>query len=502
LSSGSALSRFRILVELSMKRHTFHAAAVSSARVISAVLLAAGGQAGCQSHERRPLDVAETRDAWLSRSASDESVRVFAERLASANPGASAFDPADGLTLAEAEVVALVFNPDLRQARLEAGVWAAGAEFAGLWDDPVLGVDIERIVRGAGGANPWVAGGTVGITIPLSGRLEAAKSRADAQARAELDRVAAREWATRSSLRELWVEWSAASMRLQIGRDVVARLQDIVHLAGLQEQAGSMSRLDARLFRVELARREADVLEYDGRLQELELQVRSMLGLSPRAQVTLMPVVSFATRELQGEAPRDAALLAAMESSSPELAAVRSQYEVAEQSLREEVRKQYPDLVIGPGYGRDQGDDRVLLGLQVPLPLWNRNRQGVAEAKAEREAARGRFEGTYQHLATRLAIAMVRFESGKAQRAAVESTVVPLADEQEADARRVASLGRVDPLLLLESLKTQHDARLRLIDTRASESIGAVRVAELLGPLGPSDASTPSLNREPTAPAN
>ncbi len=474
-----------------MTRHNSHTAAGAPVRSIPLVLLTACFLTACESYERRPLDIASTRDAWMARTAADGSVRAFADRLAAGDPSAGTFDPSDALSLDEAEVVALVFNPDLRQARLEAGVSAAGAEFAGLWDDPVLGVDLERIVRGANGANPWVAGGTIGLSIPLSGRLEAAKSRADAQTRAELDRVAAREWATRSSLRELWIEWSAASTRSRIARELAHKLREIADLAARQEQAGSMSKLDARLFRVELARRKADLFEYDGRAKELELQLRSMLGLAPRASLEFKPLLTYSTPLVENADPASDPLLAGLEDSSPELRVVRSQYEVAEQSLREQVRKQYPDLVVGPGYGRDQGEDRVLLGLQLPLPLWNRNQQGVAEATAEREAARGRFEATYEHLTARLAIALVRYRSGKAQREAVETEVVPLADEQEADARRIASLGRVDPLLLLESLKAQHEARLRLIDARAAESIGLVRISELIGPVPPASATSP-----------
>ena len=213
------------------------------------------------------------------------------------------------------------------------------------------------------------------------------------------------------------------------------------------------------------------------RLKELELQLRAMMGLASTADVVLVPTLAFTPRATDGQE-----LSRTLELTNPELAVVRSEYEVAEQSLRTEVRKQYPDLTIGPGYGTDQGDDRVLLGLTLPIPLWNRNKQGVAEATAQREVARGRFESTYEQLASRLAIALVRYESGKAQRAMIESSVVPLADEQEADVRRVAALGRVDPLLLLESLQALHAAKLRLIDARASEAIGAIRVDELIGP--------------------
>ena len=456
---------------------------------VLAVLMAGtlSGLAGCQSYERKPLDLDATRSAWLTRSPADPSVRAFAAALDQAERGSRAdgFEPSDGLSLAEAEAVVLVFNPDLRQARLEANVTRATATHAGLWQDPVLGVDLERIVSGAGGANPWVAGSTIGITIPISGRLEAEKARAGADLGAELDRLAAKEWATRSALRELWVEWSVARVRAEVAEALITRLREVALLAERQEQAGSMTRVDARLFRVELAGREADLIATTSRVKELELHLRAMLGFAPETSLTLVPTVTFVARTTRMDELRRL-----LGSSNPELIAVRAAYEVSEQSLRTEVRKQYPDLTIGPGYGTDQGDSRVLLGLSLPIPLWNRNQQGVAQASAQREVARGRFETTYEHLSSKLAIALTRFESGKAQRAMVESSVVPLADEQEADVRRIAALGRVDPLLLLESLKTQYAAKVLLVEARATESIGAVRLDELIGPAVPEPTQT------------
>lgn len=447
--------------------------------LLAGLMLHAGG---CQSYERKPLDLDATRAAWLTRSPADPSVRAFAAILEEAESGAGpaqtlVFDPADGLTLAAAEAVVLVFNPDLRQARLESNVTRATEAHAGLWQDPVLGVDLERIVSGAGGANRWVAGSTIAITIPISGRLEAERALAGAGLAAALDRLAAKEWATRSALRELWVEWSAARYRAEAAEGFTTRLRDVAALADRQEQAGSMTRVDARLFRVELAGREADLIATAARVKELELQLRAMLGLAPETPLTLVPCVTFAARVTRLEDLRPL-----VESANPELAAVRAEYEVSEQSLRAEVRKQYPELSIGPGYGTDQGDSRVLLGLSLPIPLWNRNQQGVAQASAQREVALGRFAAAYEHLSSRLAIALTRFEAGKAQRALVESSVVPLADEQEADVRRIAALGRVDALLLLQSLTTQHAAKVRLVEARANESIGAVRLDELIGP--------------------
>lgn len=467
--------------------------------IVPAIVLAGAvaGLAGCQSYERKPLDLETTRAAWLTRSPADPSVREFAAALDRAEHGSvmGVFDPSDGLTLAEAEAVTLVFNPDLRQARLESNVTRATAAHAGLWQDPVLGVDLERVVSGAGGANPWATGSTLGITIPISGRLGAEKARAGAELAAELDRLAAKEWATRSALRELWVEWSAARARAEIAEELIAKLRDVAALADQQEKAGSMTRVDARLFRVELAGQEADLIATTARVKELELQLRAMLGLAPEAPLTLVPSVTFAARTTNEDELR-----LILDSSNPELAAVRAQYEVSEQSLRAEVRGQYPDLTIGPGFGADRGDGRVLLGLSLPIPLWNRNQQGVAQASAEREVARGRFETTYEHLSSKLAIALARYESGRAQRALVESSLVPLADEQDADVRRVAALGRVDPLLLLESINAQHAAKVRLVEARANESIGAVRLDELIGPPIPEGSGPPAAPSPTTTP--
>ncbi|MFM9995370.1 MAG: TolC family protein [Phycisphaerales bacterium] len=495
----------KTLMTLGLRRRDHGARAscrtrVGARRLFLAGLAGVAATGGCRSYERKPLELAATREAWLARSPSDESARRFAGTLGRAESDGGAvpvFDPSDGLTLGEAEPVALVFNRELRLARLRAGVLRATAEHAGLWADPVVGVDLERIVSGV--AEPWVITGTVGLTIPISGRPAAEKDRAGAEYAAELQRLAAAEWATRAALRELWVEWSAQAHRARLAAELVDRLRDVAKLAERQEQAGVLSRVGARVFAVELAGSEADLIAARARASELELQLRDILGLSPQASLRLVESVAFTPRGDEGAWSRET-----MEQGNAELAAVRGEYEAAEQALRLEVRKQYPDLAVGPGYASDQGDDRVLLGLGLPIPLWNRNRQGVAEAAASREAARGRFESTYEHLASRLTIAQTRYEAARAVREAVESRVLPLADEQDSDVRRIAELGRVDPLLLLQGIRSRHDAKVRLVDARAAESIGAVRLDELIGPPtgGSPRGGPPASPEQPDSSAN
>ncbi len=431
---------------------------------------------GCQTYEPKPLDPEVSSQAWLTRSPASETVRDFAVRLADSEGEVDhPFDPADGLTLREAEPVALVFNRKLRVARLEANVKRATSDFAGLWEDPIAGVGLERVVDSS--SNPWSVAATIGITIPISGRLDAEKLVASADYFAVLQRIASDEWATRAALRELWLAWSAQVLRAELATELVIRLRDVADLAQRQHEAGVLSRIDARVFAVELASREADITSAVARAAELELQIRDILGLPPGAVVTLVPALGFAPRVTD-----PAGLSVAMAAGNAELAAVRSAYAVAEEALNLEIREQYPDLIVGPGYTNEFGDSRVVLGLALPIPLWNRNQQGVAEAVADREVARAKFETTQEHLASLLAVAFTRYTAGRSVREIVELSVVPLADLQDAEVRRVAELGRFDPLLVLAAIQAQYSAKLQLTDAREGESIGAVRLDELIGP--------------------
>src|SRR5688500_6942902 len=102
--------------------------------------------AGCQPYARAPLDLSEHQRVVEARDPTGSEVVGYAQQLARETERTTApYDPADGLSLGEAEVVALFFNPALRTARLRARVPMVGAAEAGRWEDPELRVDAERI---------------------------------------------------------------------------------------------------------------------------------------------------------------------------------------------------------------------------------------------------------------------------------------------------------------------------------------------------------------------
>lgn len=434
------------------------------------------GLAGCQSYERKPLDLSAYRETLIGRSTDAPEVAEFARSLAANEPqSAMVYDPSDGLSLPEAEAVALVFNPDLRQARLRAGVALAVADTAGLWEDPVLGTDLTRIIQNT--QYPWKSFNTVAFTIPISGRLEIEKQRAGAAHAAEVVRVYQAEWETRTALRKVWAEWTAAGQRLESAREFVTRLDQVVSIVDRLEKAGEMPRVDATLFRVEWGSRRAELAQLQAAVTESELTMKRLMGLAPDAPIFLVPGQMGRTERATIDL-----LQSWMAERNAAIAAAKAEYEIAERSLELEVRKQYPDLTIGPGYGYEDGQDQFLLNVAIPLPILNRNQQGIARARGERELSRAVYETTYERLLSELQSASVRHTAATTQRRALEDDLVPLVDRQYSDVRKTMDLGEVNALLLLETLKTQQQIKQRLIDARTDEHLAAIRLDELVGP--------------------
>lgn len=433
--------------------------------------------AGCRSYRPHPLDSDAHLAAWRARTPSDQPVREFAERLAASGDDVFGdFDPDDGLDRAEAEVVALVYNPDLRLERLRAGVAAASAEHAGLWRDPEFSLDLLRITESV--SDTWFVSPGLALTIPLSGRLAVEEARADAALRAELSRVAEAEWAIRRDLRARWLEWSASTLRVEAQEELLRSVDALVSTAIRLAEAGEMPRTEATLLEIEQKQRIAELRRLRGAAAAAELELRALMGLAPGAPVRLVVAL---------EPSRVEALTSEEElvRRNPTLARLAREYEVAEQALRLEISEQYPDIVLGPLYESDQGQSRIGLSGAIPIPVLNANRQGIAETAAERDLARATWETECERLIGEMAAVRARAAAIEAERGQLLSEVVPLVDRQIEDAGRLLELGEGGGLVLLETLVRAHDVRMDLIGVTLAQAGAQVRLRYLLGPEAP-----------------
>lgn len=490
--------------------------------------------AGCATYERQPLELQQYTESWLLRELSSDSVREYAETLADGEENVP-YDPSDGLSLMEAEAVALVFNPQLRLARAQAEVPLASAREAGWWPDPEFEAKVMRFAnrgarpkfrfnkpsfngvntgiigtnglstnglettppgyrRGAGDfiEDPWIVSASLSITIPISGRLAVEQDWAWAEYAASWRRILISEWELLTRLRSAWLEWSTTHERIEVIKAFVEQLGAVATMTERLATAGELKPTEARLLLIELRRQHTalQAAESEAELQRLELL--ALIGLAPETPVELQPDVFLPRIDEVPDSRRDTLL-----HLDPRITAVRAEYAAAEQRLRLEVRKQYPDLNVGPSYSFEEGLSRPGLGFGLPIPLWTRNRQAVAEATAEREAARARAKAQVEQVFSELARAEARLRYAAQRRVMLLDDVAPLVDRQVEETRKLLELGEIDVLILRDALSSAMETKLEVLAAILAEAQAANALQQMLQPrwITPSQAKAEENDR-------
>lgn len=436
---------------------------------------------GCQAYEPLSLDLAAHDQAWTNRitdaSGDDSKVKAYAEQLAKLNAtDAVTFNAADSLSLPEAEMLALLFNADLRAARLHAMVPRLGAAEAGRWADPQLDFDLLRIADSV--KDPWIVGASLSFTIPLSGRLEVEKDKALADADVEWRRILLAEWRLITKLRTAWNHWSGTTQRIALVEQYLAQLDDVVGIAEKQRQANRIGAPQLRVLQLEKVTRVGQLNSLRNHEKQERLALKALLGLTPQADFEFQPTIAF-----EQPASSTAARIADLRENNLQLAVAKAEFEVADVAHQLEIRKQYPDLTIGPGYELEEGVSRGGVVLSLPIPLLNRNQRAIAESRATRAAAKAAYESKYEHLIAELAQAELGLQAAKSRSQYIESTVAPMVDAQMKDLQRLASLGDLDVLVILDALTRTLETKKQVLDAKVDEAKAVHELQSLLRPL-------------------
>jgi CRISPR system Cascade subunit CasA len=441
---------------------------------------------GCQHIPRQPLDTAALRDALDARPVDIAPVKAYAAALQEldASDGDASFDASDGLSLNEGLAVALWYNPDLRIARLSHARAAAVADEAGRWPDPGIALSGgEKEVEGTEivSADPadgslrekptvdrsWISMASLSITIPLSGRLRAERRMRDSEAEAAMWATAEAEWQTLETVQSAWANWSAARAHEELLEAHLTVLGRFADTANALAEAGELLPASARLFTIERARTEADLDRARARTQEHRTEVLRLLGLVPGAPVKFIPTLDARDPE---PAPEP------MPENHPRIARLRAGYEAAEHRLRVELRKQYPDITLSPTFEKEEDETAVTLGLGFPIPVWNLNREGIADAAAARDIARAEVEAAYQGLIAEASQARTALDGSRAQRERLVADVAPAVDTQLEEALELLEIGEIDIVLIYEALAQALLTKQQLIDAMVSEVIATSRL--------------------------
>ena len=444
--------------------------------LVVATFLTAALAIGCVHYQPRPISAESTTDDFDSRRLDAPELQAFVgERV-----GVEEWPPAtwnlQSLTLA-----ALYYSPDLDVARAHWGVVEAGTITAGARPNPsldaLLGYNSSSTI-----VSPWIPEAVLALPIETAGKRGIRISRSEAlseAARLDVLRVA---WNVRSRLRRTFVNlFHAQKMEALLQQLNHLQIQSLAVLES-QFEMGAISANEFSQARIAAGRTRLAALEAARDREVARVQLAAALGVPPSALDGT--TISFGELEQPAaELPTDELRRHALTHRADILGAL-AEYDAAQSALRLEIAKQYPDIDIGAGYQLDQIDNKWTLGINVTLPVFNRNQGPIAEAEAARAEAAAGFLSVQSRALAEVDAAAASYRGAIGTVAAADEMLMTV-NQREKSSQTAYRLGATSKLELLDAEIEIAAARVARLETLVSAQQAAGDLENALQmPLG------------------
>jgi cobalt-zinc-cadmium efflux system outer membrane protein len=381
-----------------------------------------------------------------------------------ADPCHGPYDPGTAV------VCAVGHSPEVRAAQAGLAALSGRRVAAGVWlpSNPLVAGTVARRQGGEEGHAPvlnWTA--TLSQELEIGGQRGARLELADAEAAAQIRRLAVAEQEVAAQALDAWLEAAAAAEGLRLAEELVETGRLLASAAEARAREALLSGVDADLARAEGVRLGVLRLEA-GRRSEL---ARVALGLATGGESAADTTGPLAVPPW----------LAAVSDQASDAEALRLRGDIAAATMERQVlerqvsllrRERIPNLTMSGFLQQDGFHEQVAgVGLSVPLPLpapLGRTRAGeIAEAMARARGA----EASLAQVRRRVLLEVAAARAGlRARREAVALYPAPLLSRARADlaALRLAMTARQLPLRegllaqrpLIELLQGHIEARL------------------------------------------
>lgn len=437
-------------------------------RVVPLILASLAAVACATGGTPAPVDVASR-----IRGATGASPRLDASATSSLPAG---IELTDGLSRDEAVAVALWNNAAFQVSVSQLGFARADLVDAGMITNPVLSLLFPIGPKQFEATLRWPAE----VLWERPRRVSAAK----------LSLAAAAESLVQSGLdlaltvRIAFADLALAIDRQTLANEAAATIQRIDTLTQSRLAAGDVAELDARAARVDAARsiQDAERVVHDVRIARERL--RLLLGLAPDDQSveTLQP-----SAVPQRCAP-DGELLTLAVAARPDLRAAELAVEAAAARVGWERSRILALTAVLDANGQGVDGFEAGPGIDVGLPIFNRNQGGRLRAQSELQRATAAYVQLQRQVRLDLREAAALFDQAHESRAAWDTKLVTPLRANLADAEESYAAGESSYLFVLENSRRLIDARVREREIAADEQRAQARIERAAGIACPAGA--------------
>lgn len=189
------------------------------------------------------------------------------------------------------------------------------------------------------------------------------------------------------ALKDAYFQVQLASRRLDLAKDNQERFHRILTIGELRFKKGFIAEVDLIRLRLQAVDFGAQVIRFSQELQTALNDLRLLLALPPTTELVLTSDLVYKRVTPDIDRLRTEAL-----DKRPDLQARRFVLSQQQANLKLAKSLRYPDPVVGGSFtiqGPQGGSNQQLYGLnlQVPLPIFDRNQGGIAQAEIAIQAA-------------------------------------------------------------------------------------------------------------------
>ena len=423
-----------------------------------AVGLLAALLSACVHYTPRPRPPERIAVGFTQRTLSDPQLRALLERQLPARAW-----PRPQWDRADLLVAMLYFNDGLAAGRASARVATAGTRTAREHPNPTVTL-MSEYANQHDGAPLWLWAVVTDWLLDAGARRGARIALADLAAQRAGYDLAELTWKQRGALRRAAADLLITEREIALRETVNTDRQAQLDMARRRLEVGAASRGD-------LDRLVRDALQDEQQLHDARRRAslaRSALAVAVGVPVKVLAGLKLgweqlddprAVDALQLERARDEALLARADVHGAVVA-----YGTAEEALRLEVARQYPDVHLGPAYTWDHGIRRYQFNLGLTLPLMNRNAGAIGEAEARREEAGAHLEATVALAWQEIDEAIRQWQLARARLTEVRGPVYDAAQRIYAQTARGFDAGANDRTELVAARVAHTLAELQVLD--------------------------------------
>lgn len=399
--------------------------------------------------------------------------RTSARPTEPSRDGSRAVEPSGRLTLRAALVAALTGNPRLAASSFEVRARDAEALQSGQRQNPELGAEVESF--GGGGDLAGFDGSET--TITLSQLLELGGKREKRRVVGEYERALA-EWGYERARIDVLTDTAvafyavlAAQHYLELADELVGVADEALAAVSRRVRAGSTSPVEEGRARVELETSRIDRADAARALSAARTRLASTWGSTSAGFALVSGTLEAVPRIPALETLRSRVL------ESPGLARWNVERERRRAALALARTRRIPDVSVGAGvrHLREVDDTAFLVGFSVPLPLFDRNADGISAAELRLEQTETERSGAVVRAEADLAVAYGTLVATDAEVRALQDRAVPEAERTFAAARDAYLRGSMrftdvlDTKRQLFELKRRYFAVLARLHTTVAE---------------------------------